>query len=479
MKTTKENRQKLILVIEALAFVLLMLPFFYTILYSIPTADDFDVANLVASFNTNSRILQGIKGANFFYRSWSGNWFIVFLQMSLNPMGLYEKNTILYGIFMIVIALAFGLSVYWFFYSAFKYAFKTPKPEIFFGLFATAMVVITNIATYPEIFNWYVGAEYLFELIMAMICAGMTIKFFNTDYSLKKNIILCIVGFVACMTFQMAVIPGALCLLFIILEWIKDRKFPGIKALPFAFMLIGGIVSAFAPGNFGRAGSTELNLRLAVSGSGRDALMIVGKLIREPLIVILMLLCALVGVAICRKISSKVYMAPLTLLYTLFVLFVLSFPRILGYGSRILPNRQMFILFFVGTLGLMTVGLYMGAWWGRAMSPVLNKERCIAVVILFGILLYCSMLGGRFMLLSCVRACTESKYIKDVNYTWNTAYDSIKNATDADVVISMPSGYGSYDMLKVTALSENSEDWMNGAVAEYYGKNSVRVEFGE
>ena len=83
------------------------------------------------------------------------------------------------------------------------------------------------------------------------------------------------------------------------------------------------------------------------------------------------------------------------------------------------------------------------------------------------------------MLLSCVRACTESKYIKDVNYTWNTAYDSIKNATDADVVISMPSGYGSYDMLKVTALSENSEDWMNGAVAEYYGKNSVRVEFGE
>lgn len=476
----KKNK---ILIIELVIFALLLIPFCMDVLYSIPTADDFDMVNLARTMSSDNRFVNAIQCANFFYINWSGNWFIVFLQVFLSPMALYERNTFLYGTEMLVIAAAFWITVFIMFKMAFKYVFKCEKKELICGSFISAMLVVLNIANYNEIFNWYVGAEYLFELMFAFICVSFIIWTYTGEYVKKKYILLCVIGFIACMTFQMAVIPGGICLLFIVLDWIKNGKLSGKKIVPFIFMLIGGIASAAAPGNFNRAGNGDLNLGFALTGSFLDAIKVIGSLLSEPLVITLICISIIVGYLLKNNgdesVISPVIKTVISFVYTIFVLFVLSVPRVLGYNSRALPNRQLFILYIVGTIGIFATGIFFGNLLQVLLVNKLSDTKLMAIAFGITVLFFAiTMVGfGHGKEVIAYRTINERVYVKALNETWNNAYRQIRDSVETDVTVWLAEGVESYDLLKVSGLSADSSDWSNGAVAEYYGKNSVSVEY--
>lgn len=159
-------------------FGIVLLPMVYTIFYSIPSADDFSMAN---GCSKNKLVLDSIERANDYYMNWSGLWPYMFIETLANPLLLFPLEGRGRGVEMVFLFLSFIASIIWAINIAAKKIFNIDNPNRRCYFASAVLFVFLNTNIYNEVFYWFVGSSYMMALTLGFVTLGLTIEFFLNE----------------------------------------------------------------------------------------------------------------------------------------------------------------------------------------------------------------------------------------------------------------------------------------------------------
>ena len=503
MKHLLKNSWFLILILIIIA------PFVFTILFTLPANDDYSMA--VKTFELEGNIFaKAIQQANIQYLTWGGGWPFNFLQIILNPLLLAGPTSYFCGIELVLMFLAFVVAFYYLLKVILKYAFNLKSYSIIGLIFACSLFAFLNTSVYFEVFYWFVGNSYLWELVFVLLNQILIILYFRKGFKKIYFYLLIIIGFISCFAYQIAVFSGVLYLfeLFFFYKNNGSKTFNSrnlIHIIPLLVMILGGVISCFSPGNFVRQIVAEAATRgesldplyvyqhmseyrsnfhfaPAIYYSAVNTFKIYLDLFKKPLLLIAFCVVFVIGLFI--KDAKNLRINPVILLiFQVLTVYLSCFPVALGYSNGACPNRVCFIIDFFIVLYLSLFFLNLGV----LIRPLFtNNKLFIAKTAMISILFLCMAFcvywtdnnGSSYFQKSCwmqtyhlVNGCisNRSETIKTVEY--------IMNSPEEDVVIDSKE-YLVNRMLGLQVpftVYDNPDIWINKDVAKYFNKRSVRT----
>lgn len=331
-----------------------------------------------------------------------------------------------------------------------------------------------------DIFYWYTG---ICVNTLPLCFVFFTIAcYFQYDISEKK--IYLVVGNVCAFIGA----GGALCisglfcsiLLFciiynlVVLKKIKRNITMGVVAL------IGSTINVIAPGNFVRHSVIDSEIRVGLSVVTtifriHDE---IARGFQHGFLLLLIVATFLYGYNNLKE-SQFEYKYPLLVtLYCYLGIFITDFPVVLGYSHANLDGRVAFIESVAIVIFCMAAALYWGGWSARKELFNFTKE------LYFIIVLVCLVPMLKYLDLDQMLELTQNKilyHIVNGDYKTfserelNIIYD-IENSQEQDVIIFKPKkDDNEWTDLKNNRLTSDPTYYVNYAVAEYYGKNTVIV----
>ena len=484
-------------------FVLILLPFCTTIIFSVPYADDFSMA--LSPMQDNNIIANSFNIAVNFWFTWGGGIPFNFLQGCLNPLVLFGPNSYFYGLELVIFFLLFVVVLYFFIKVFLKYVFHVNSIFIIRFYYLLILFTFLNTMIYQEIFYWFVGNSYLWEVCFCLINQCFIIMYFRSEKTVLYGVLLSIVGFIACFAYQIAVFSGCLYIIEVYCAKRRGVKNIFIKLIPLLIMIAAGCISCFAPGNFSRHSFIELSKNSPSVGGGPGSVVndmssgglhigsallysissffdINIKLFIQPLFILLLFVGFLVGNRINSRTSD--YINPLfTVLLLLISIYLTCFPVALGYSSALLENRIYFYINIFAVIGYVLNAVYLGIY-------LKNKEILLPLSKNYTICLSLAVLVFTFGAL--FQVCPNNKTYFE-NLPWSQTSSNIQkiitdssrvkqtikyiaDSPEQDVVVKESAGNKQDNenmFISSLKLSEDKNHWINKDLAKYFHKNSV------
>lgn len=447
--------------------------------FTVLVADDFSHGNGVGVFHASlSKYFKAsVDYAIKEYKEWQGTYFSMFIQALLSPINNF-------GLIQLKIVMIFNAI---FFFSSFLFLIYTILRKIDNDykyikllLAAISLFLITAFDSYTEIFYWFSGAvSYSFPLSVAMI--GIASFILLNDTGKGKYFVITIICGICAMGGSLTV-AGAGCyaiLMLCVYYFFQEKKFERKNITVFIIYFLGALVNAIAPGNFKRhdvIDDSGIHLFKTIYDS-----VIIGDgrwqfFFKNTDFVFWMFIIAICGFYVNKKTNNKVnwlrfYMSILGLL----VSFVTAFPVAMGYSSSEISSRCAFVI----DIGIIVSSFNLMINLGSVLSQVtkISKENLKSILCVAAII--CFTLDG--FGISNVKTFQIS--LELIDGTYQQYYESCekfldrlsKCEKDTDVIIGANEFPQSIENIYSFYLTEDSANWVNTSVAQYYGLKSIAV----
>lgn len=463
--------------------IVFILPFIFSIYLSVPSADDFTEALSVRG--SSNLFVASVKGASNMWKNWGGHWPVQFLEKFCNPLVWSESyrsvGVALVISFMLLVVLL-GLYVH----TLIKDLIRIDDKSVSRFVFIIILFVFLNTSIYPEIYYWFVGNCYLWELEFALLNGILIVKYFN-NLGRKRGILLSLIGFIACFGYLYAPSLGIMYVLVMSLRREKIKRKMISALYPLAFMILGGCLSVFAPGNFVRHTYIEegIHVKEALINTVSVTMRCYVDIFSNAIFVLgLMGLLGIARMSQSKGINNGI--TPITLIGAQIIsIGCVVFCVALGYGTASsLPNRIIFIINAIivlwSTLTAFVSGLYLR---GQIINAQKLKviERGIMLVVLLLIVNALNMDGNYIENIPWVK--TVLLFENEVNESryYISLLEELQSSSDDNIVLikdgaDIPSQTG---IIKTIGLSDDSTFWVNVALSKWYDKESISYVVNE
>lgn len=467
-KAYKRTILKLILVL------MIVFPFSVTILYSVLSADDFAMYNILS--HDKLLLIEAVEQALVFWKGWGGGVPFNFFEICLNPLNFSLPYGYGAGIILELIFVIFVISLWWYIKTVSTAMLKCDSKAAF-AIFIVALLGILNAGIYDEIYYWFVGSAYLIELIFMLWNQALIIRLMEKKFSFKYQLLLIIIGFTACFGYQLAVFSGII----YIIEIFKTNNYKQVKRwVPLAFMILGGALSAFAPGNLTRHAviDTKLDIKQALLFAFQNEISSVIKAVNSPVYLLVIGICLVMG---CKYVIIKQNKIAIYIIGGLVSLMGIIFPIALGYSSDDLPNRMEYLINIEIYIWSVIIALYAGGAIKLKDNTITefieeNSKKLVAILVMVVMVQLSSLdIGAQnfryeklpwvYTAMNIKNAYNESKYNKDI-------LEEIYTCEDDDVVIKYQE-YQVTGLIKPVGIGTETTNWINEEIAKSAGKKSV------
>ena len=465
-----------------LVILIIIAPFVESIFFSVTSKDDFSM------FIRDVTLAKAIDKANYFWHSWGGGWPYILIECLLNPLNFASPRSHMTG-FVLIIMFCIFVTVFGLMIKALL-SLKSDGEQNdskWFPIYALLLAAVLNSDVYPEIFYWFVGNSYLWGNIFIMTNIIAIVWYSKKPESVLRGAVLSVVGFVACFNTVLAVSAGLVYLFLVTSTVIKERHFE-IKCyitrhIPLAFMVLGGLVSTLAPGNYTRHGyidDTGLHFKDALITAFNNTVSGYINVIDMEIIVVVMLIILLIGM---RTDSIRSSVNPAWLWMSGFIASLgVMFPLALGYSSGAVPNRMLFELNST-IIPWMGFSMYYTGKWLAEHDPKRFWSRdglrlpIIAMSIFSVILMMSRDIEGNTAIKKLPWSktiLTIGSVIEESNFYRNILAE-IEESDEESVVIQRRAGDYPVQtgVVMDLELTDAPDHWVNEAVKNYYGKSAI------
>lgn len=311
-------------------YLLIIFPMLYSMYNSVPACDDFSFGSKTISDNV---LLNAIGYAAWNWKNHSGRWLTFFLQNLINPLNIQRHMGRFYGICDIVVfLLVFAVMLYSFRIILSK-ILELDAKQVKVVTFLIIAVLFTTYY-YSEAYNWYIGSTaYTVPFALLLLTIAFTIRYEETLE--KKYYIGLILSGLIPATNEFMDVPIGVLYLYVVLGIyrlnLKDKKQFINRLIPLIIFVIGGISCVFAPGNFSRQDSYDVQPSALMSAKQIVIDIIVrlkDMVARHPLAIIIFVCLILFGIKAGRMSGKNNIIV--TAIITFIVVFGAVFPYVYG-----------------------------------------------------------------------------------------------------------------------------------------------------
>ena len=432
--------------------------------YCVNQSDDYSHALEIGVFNAGffSYLKTSFLYMISMYTGWAGNF-----TSPLNNGGLPQLRAV-----MLVNALLFFASVIIFLYHFAGVIFEG-RNHIRAVLIVIFMFVLMNYRCYHEIFYWFSGAtSYSFPLSILYI--SLILYIFR-----KKNRAMYVLALICAFiagggSFTLAGPECYAAFLICIYSRIADGKFGRDSIGFFAAALAGTLVNVVAPGNYVRLGLKGDDA--TIMGAAKDTITAAYDefiwLFHDTNFIIILMITVLIGMIISKGIKVN-----LTGYYTVTVLglampLVSIFPVVMGYAHDFLANRTLFIVDQTMYLSLLNGALCLGVVLQRAMGDAFFKQAVFTFATAEVVFMCMSSFSVKKLQSVRTLVCDVNGTFSNYQAECRKMEEYFTTCSGKDIVVDVkdvPAGPDNFSCFYL----ENG--WVNTAIAEYYGMNSLTV----
>ena len=460
-----------------IAVFLLVIPFLYTMYYSLPSTDDFWMA---AGIDKNNVFSDAIATANTFYLNWGGGWLYIFLEVLLNPLVYFGINGHYLGIELIFFLLVFLCVLYSVIKTCVQKILKITDSRYIMAIYFLILVLFLNTTVYTEIFYWFVGSSYLWSMILILYTVKLEINFFTEEtHSWGKILLMSVVGFCACMCYTEAIFPGAIFLIFFFYE-VKQKKWKMWHLIPFISWVAGGVIAVVAPGNYMRYDETSLAGNFSLFGAIKNSAVMtmngIFDLLKNPVFIIVAVCFVAIGIYKGNQKIENIHPA-ISFIITIIGLWITYFPFALGYGSYMyIPNRCQFIFNLYAVLSFAVCFFYLGCWLKEKESLILNRKQLQMVAIGLVIFGYICLIPTKYYQeLPYAQTVAQSHQVKLAYSEWNYLLNYIATSDGDEIVFDRNTV--NTPIIKSPGITSDADHSINQHIASYFGKESVAINW--
>lgn len=336
-----------------------------------------------------------------------------------------------------------------------------------------------NTTSPKQTFYWLVGAIGYVTFFAATIQTFSCFIKYTQTHAFQAYVGTLVWGVFSCNNALMAGIINFVILLYLIYVFFVDHKFDRRVLVLFLIFFITALIVCLAPGNFVRHETYSkdgLHVFLVCYKASIVLFDAVYDLLRNSFLVFSA--GSLFFVALTSEFRKKFVLNPILLGCGLVLLcFIFVFPVSLGYGGDLdFPPRIRFLMDFLISFSFFVFSIDCALYLKDKYRPIaIAKEKTPFVIFFFVLFLVTQIQVVKIGNKNYLKAVQEIANGNAKNF-YQSGVDclvSIRNSPDADVVIHTKTVFSS--VLMDTGLTSNPNHWVNKAVAEFYGKNTVAI----
>lgn len=245
----------------------------------------------------------------------------------------------------------------------------------------------------------------------------------------------------------------------------------------FATAVIGALINTIAPGNYIRQSmidSTGIHIHLAFLGAICETIKTTEVLLCDTPFSLFLLFVFLIGIKTGGRGGGNEKCLALVLLLSIVEPVVTCFPVILGYSGSSFPNRCKFVETVIIVIMLVLIAVIAGdLLGGRIKERFFTKEMYILLVVPLFVM---PSINDGWRLTESVpykmwEQMADDSY-KKYNLQVRDIFNTVANDSNPDVFIyKLPEDIPGFSRINI---SEDMSDWVNTAIASYYGRKSVQ-----
>ena len=472
------KQKKTGIIILSLIIAAMLIPVLIGCKYAIPSADDFKFA--IGWKNTSdNHFIYIIKNAFTTYMEWQGTHFVNIL---IGFPVYYALGLGAYRFVCLLAVVLFVFSVMLFFGSVSKWMTedKITAGLITAVLLAMSLFYIFSNNPLSEVFYWFTGiCAYTIPMSFGLICLSSYVLY-SIDKK-KKHIVTGVVfGIMAGGgSLNIGTFICALLLFAVIYDKLTKGKIEKNVIIGIA-ALVSTVITVAAPGNFARHASyvDSISPGICVYYSLSRVNTMIAEGFGTGILTVIIVVSFIAGYNIFKNADKKFVYPGLVAFFCYVAPMVILFPVCLGYSSKFIPERCMFIEYFALYIFIVLGTMYFAGW---AAGKKLFTFTSVSYLILA---LICIVPMTRYLDNDTMRE------LIPVRMFWHIAsgdfkrvearelwlINELEQAADDDVIIYVESGpEGEWTNIKGVGLTDDPAFWLNEGVAGYYGKNSVIV----
>ena len=331
-----------------------------------------------------------------------------------------------------------------------------------------------------EVFYWYTGiCAYTLPLSLALISVADYIL-----YNENKKLRYIIAGSIYAVmagggSLNIGTLLCGLLLFCVVYDRLTEGKFDKNIIIGIA-ALLSTVVTVAAPGNFARHSSYVASISPATCLY--YSVSQVGKMISEGFasgfLTVIIVVSFVVSYNIFKNTERKFVLPVLVALFSYAGMVTVLFPVCLGYSSKFIPERCMFVQYLTVYILLVLASGYIAGWCAdKKIFEFTNVSYLILALV-------CIVPMARFLDNDNLRELIPVRMFwhmasgdyKTVEARELWLLNELEQAADEDVVIYVQAPpEGEWTNIKGVGLIDDPDFWLNEGVAAYYGKNSVIV----
>lgn len=459
--------------------IIYCLPYVVLARYSALWADDF--SNWLWYLGTEGRthVFRSLDYNDFVYNSWQGAYVANFFSAFLHPLYWHQSTGI--GLSTITRLLNSGVVVLLFISMYLSLRVALPyigiEKEKTIIAFLLIMVPLLSVRHYAEIFSW---TTVVIEYTLSLSFAFFSIFFFLKQ---KKSVWICVLAcvFAFLASGGILVVSGIVtyfALVLLVLNWLENGKPKSINVLYFIIPFVGSLFNALAAGNFARHRNFDdrglsfleyiyFAIKVILQG-------VYDFIIREDGVLIIFVLISFFMGFLCKKVIDH-KRSIFIIIAMLFWPMAAVFPCLLGYSSTdisSLPIRVAFIFNLILFIAIEVIAYLTGTIIKDTSMSEKSRGNLFffwGVILIYAVFTRIPAVETQpyFQLCDAI-ASGELKESSDDVYK---VYEILENSDDDVVVLETPR---TIDWFTISSFNDNSEHWVNWALAKCYKKEEVR-----
>ena len=468
--------------------VLINLPYLSVVFFALPRNDEFASAQTVKSLGGYS-LLSIFKSVIRMYNNWEGNYSGHFFWAALNPILIGNTDSTV-KLFNIIGFLLFAVCWSYVIYNVLS-LFKI-ESKYRFALSQFIFIISLNCRFLRELLAWFTGMSYytLTLLIGSLGTIFLAKNIEKTDILDKKSIHTLIIVSICCVisvggVLQIAALFCWVYILFFIYMLLNHKRIIKV-VIPLLITLFSTFINLASPGYYIR--KNDYQSVSILKGLFYGAICVVREIKRlcaETYIPYALILLFLLLLFTINTKKYQIYYNPLLIGFILLIILITSTaPVCYGYGSPQLASRGyeildlMIILFSTIFLSSLVI------WLNHHAIRLSSKD--ILIIIISVVFFFTSYSVNNISIsdiptFKCMISICDGSVIDYSNYWRNIIHQVEDNAnSNKELIIPVEKKYFEQEcLIDRFMIQEDSNNWVNLAVAYYYGYESVKIEIIE
>ncbi len=425
--------------ILGIMYLVLFIPYFYSIYYSVPASDDFAFGADTCSDNLFANaILYSIWN----WKYHSGRWLIFIIQKIINPLNLHVHLGHIYGVYMIILFIFFTLIIM---ISIDEILLNLLNNNYLMSKWATFIIIAMFYTTYyyVEVYNWYVGATaYAFPIALLLLTIALCLKYLKTHD--KKIIVWIMIAALVPATNEFCDVPLGILYIYVMFvlfrKTITSKKEVITRLIPLTEFILLGISVVFAPGNFVRQSvyGVDSNIGNAAKQAAINiTYRIMSTITNKPWVIAMLLLLVLLG-AISNSEKKKSLNILLLMVVCWMVTFGAIFPYMYGrnFTNTYMDVRMQYVMGLFIVLSISIMSIVAGQEFVRIANINITKKYKIISIAIIGTMFLGGLLRNEAYLTSVpVDIYNQRDLIKTSYVLWDGILSEIDDSPADDVIV--------------------------------------------